>query len=51
VKKVIFVDADQVVRADMAELRDLDLHGKAFHRDLNSFYLFFRRTIWLCSIL
>lgn len=27
VKKVIFVDADQVVRADMAELRDLDLHG------------------------
>lgn len=27
-KKVIFVDADQVVRADLAELRDLDLHGK-----------------------
>jgi UDP-glucose:glycoprotein glucosyltransferase len=27
VKKVIFVDADQVVRADMAELRDLDLNG------------------------
>lgn len=26
-KKVIFVDADQIVRADMAELRDLDLHG------------------------
>ncbi len=26
-KKVIFVDADQVVRADLAELRDLDLHG------------------------
>ncbi|CAF4963355.1 unnamed protein product, partial [Rotaria socialis] len=23
----IFVDADQIVRADMAELRDLDLHG------------------------
>jgi UDP-glucose:glycoprotein glucosyltransferase len=29
-KKVIFVDADQVVRADMAELRDLDLHGIYF---------------------
>lgn len=29
-KKVIFVDADQVVRADMAELRDLDLHGTYF---------------------
>lgn len=27
-KKVIFVDADQVVRADLAELRDLDLHGE-----------------------
>ena len=27
-KKVIFVDADQVVRADLAELRDLDLHGR-----------------------
>jgi UDP-glucose:glycoprotein glucosyltransferase len=29
-KKVIFVDADQVVRADLAELRDLDLHGMLF---------------------
>ncbi|CAF1081741.1 unnamed protein product [Adineta ricciae] len=29
-KKVIFVDADQVVRADMAELRDLDLHGAPY---------------------
>jgi UDP-glucose:glycoprotein glucosyltransferase len=31
-KKVIFVDADQVVRADLAELRDLDLHGNLFQR-------------------
>jgi UDP-glucose:glycoprotein glucosyltransferase len=30
VKKVIFVDADQIVRADLAELRDLDLHGMSF---------------------
>ncbi|CAF3651747.1 unnamed protein product [Adineta steineri] len=30
VKKVIFVDADQIVRADMAELRDLDLHGAPY---------------------
>ncbi|CAF1440898.1 unnamed protein product [Rotaria sp. Silwood1] len=29
-KKVIFVDADQIVRADMAELRDLDLHGAPY---------------------
>ena len=29
-KKVIFVDADQVVRADLAELRDIDLHGILF---------------------
>ncbi|CAF0760777.1 unnamed protein product [Didymodactylos carnosus] len=29
-KKVIFVDADQVVRADLAELRDLDLHGAPY---------------------
>ncbi len=27
VKKVIYVDADQVVRADMKELWELDLHG------------------------
>jgi UDP-glucose:glycoprotein glucosyltransferase len=31
VKKVIFVDADQIVRADMAELRDIDLHGMIFY--------------------
>lgn len=35
VKKVIFVDADQVVRADMAELRDLDLQGKLLFLDMN----------------
>ncbi|XP_024372023.1 UDP-glucose:glycoprotein glucosyltransferase isoform X2 [Physcomitrium patens] len=27
-KKVIFVDADQIVRADMAELYDMDMDGK-----------------------
>jgi UDP-glucose:glycoprotein glucosyltransferase len=27
VKKIIFVDADQVVRTDLAELYHMDLHG------------------------
>lgn len=30
VKKIIFVDADQVVRADLTELRDLDLGGAPY---------------------
>lgn len=30
VKKIIFVDADQIVRADMKELRDLDLEGAPY---------------------
>lgn len=30
VKKIIFVDADQVVRADLRELRDLDLGGAPY---------------------
>jgi UDP-glucose:glycoprotein glucosyltransferase len=30
VRKIIFVDADQVVRADMRELRDLDLGGAPY---------------------
>jgi len=30
VKKVIYVDADQVVRADLKELWDLDLHGAPY---------------------
>lgn len=30
VKKIIFVDADQVVRADLSELRDLDLGGAPY---------------------
>lgn len=30
VKKIIFVDADQVVRADLKELRDLDLNGAPY---------------------
>ena len=29
-KKVIFVDADQIVRADLMELVDLDLHGAPY---------------------
>ncbi|GJF00041.1 glycosyltransferase family 24 protein [Phanerochaete sordida] len=29
-KKVIFVDADQIVRADLKELVDLDLHGAPY---------------------
>lgn len=56
-KKVIFVDADQVVRADLSELRDLDLHGKSdsysFCRKRTKCYFefVFRCTIWLCTIL
>ena len=30
VKKIIYIDADQVVRADVKELRDLDLKGHAY---------------------
>lgn len=30
VKKIIFVDADQVVRTDLKELRDLDLEGAPY---------------------
>ncbi|XP_037075354.1 LOW QUALITY PROTEIN: UDP-glucose:glycoprotein glucosyltransferase 1-like [Pollicipes pollicipes] len=30
VKKIIFVDADQIVRADLKELRDLDLEGAPY---------------------
>jgi len=29
-KKIIFVDADQVVRADLTELWDMDLEGKPY---------------------
>ena len=29
-KKVIYVDADQVVRADLKELWDIDLHGAPY---------------------
>lgn len=29
-KKVVFVDADQIVRADLKELVDLDLHGAPY---------------------
>jgi len=30
VKKIIFVDTDQIVRADLAELRDMDLKGAPY---------------------
>lgn len=30
IKKVIYVDSDQVIRADLKELWDLDLHGKPY---------------------
>ncbi|XP_075241125.1 UDP-glucose:glycoprotein glucosyltransferase 1-like [Convolutriloba macropyga] len=30
IKKIIFVDADQVVRADLTELRDMDLDGAPY---------------------
>ena len=30
VKKIIFVDADQIVRADLKELKDLDLEGNPY---------------------
>jgi len=30
VKKIVYVDADQVVRADMKELVELDLHGAPY---------------------
>ena len=30
VKKIIFVDTDQIVRADLTELRDMDLKGAPY---------------------
>ena len=30
VKKIIFVDTDQIVRSDLTELRDLDLKGAPY---------------------
>lgn len=30
VKKIIYVDADQIVRADLRELWDMDLHGAPY---------------------
>ena len=33
VDKIIYVDADQVVRSDLKELWDMDLHGKFSHID------------------
>ena len=30
VKKILFVDTDQIVRADLTELRDLDLNGAPY---------------------
>ncbi|GIX97388.1 UDP-glucose:glycoprotein glucosyltransferase 1 [Caerostris darwini] len=53
VKKIIFVDADQVVRADMKELVDLDLMGAPYgytpfcdsRRDMDG-YRFWRSGYW-----
>ncbi|KAL7675701.1 hypothetical protein ACOME3_001969 [Neoechinorhynchus agilis] len=53
VTKIIFVDADQVVRTDLCELRDLDLHGAAYgytpfcdsRRDMEG-YRFWKQGYW-----
>ncbi|XP_071037209.1 UDP-glucose:glycoprotein glucosyltransferase 1 [Parasteatoda tepidariorum] len=53
VKKIIFVDADQVVRADMKELVDLDLQGAPYgytpfcdsRRDMDG-YRFWKSGYW-----
>lgn len=52
-KKVIFVDADQVVRTDMGELYDMDIQGKPLaytpfcdnNRDMDG-YRFWRQGFW-----
>ncbi|XP_034947696.1 UDP-glucose:glycoprotein glucosyltransferase [Chelonus insularis] len=53
VKKIIFVDADQVVRADLKELNDLDLEGAPYaytpfcdsRREMDGFR-FWRQGYW-----
>ncbi|XP_022654078.1 UDP-glucose:glycoprotein glucosyltransferase 1-like isoform X2 [Varroa jacobsoni] len=53
VKKIIFVDADQIVRTDMKELRDLDLGGAPYgytpfcdsREDMEGFR-FWKRGYW-----
>ncbi|KAK8561287.1 hypothetical protein V6N12_048361 [Hibiscus sabdariffa] len=52
-EKVIFVDADQVVRADIGELYDMDIKGKPFaytpfcdnNKDMDG-YRFWRQGFW-----
>ncbi|XAR56342.1 hypothetical protein NMG60_11036790 [Bertholletia excelsa] len=52
-EKVIFVDADQVVRADMGELYDMDIRGRPLaytpfcdnNRDMDG-YRFWRQGFW-----
>lgn len=52
-EKVIFVDADQIVRADMGELYDMNLRGRALaytpfcdnNRDMDG-YRFWRQGFW-----
>lgn len=52
-EKVIFVDADQIVRADMGELYDMDLKGRPLaytpfcdnNRDMDG-YRFWRQGFW-----
>lgn len=53
VKKIIYVDADQVVRGDMTELWNLDLNGAPYgytpmceSREENLGYAFWRQGFW-----
>lgn len=40
VKKIIYVDADQIVRADLKELAELDLHGAPYGYERCLFFFF-----------
>ena len=53
VKKVIYIDADQVLRADLVELWDMDLDGKAYaytpfcsSREETLGYQFWKQGFW-----
>jgi UDP-glucose:glycoprotein glucosyltransferase len=53
VKKIIYVDADQVVRGDLTELRDMDLHGAPYgytpmcdSRESTIGYAFWKTGFW-----
>ena len=55
VDKIIFVDADQIVRADLKELVELDLEGNPYgytpfcddRKRINAINLFFRKLFWI----